>query len=80
MFSKLIKSKQNKHIMKKKYITPTIYVLLFNVRASMMQASGSRTGKMMSLIDDDPITKQEDILTKGRSLFDDDSSFGLEEW
>ena len=66
--------------MKKKYITPTIYVLLFNVRASMMQTSGSRSGKMMSLIDDDPITKQEDILTKGRSFFDDDSSFGLEEW
>ena len=61
--------------MKKKYIVPEIQVRHVKIKTFIL----STTKYKMNLNKDNPITRSEEILTKGRTFYGDDE-FGLGDW
>ena len=64
--------------MKKKYIAPKIKVHIVNVKDFILSISDNQS--KMIITKNDTIKESGEILTKERAFYEEDNSFGLEEW
>lgn len=64
--------------MKKKYIVPKIKVHIVNVKDFILSISDNQS--KMIITKNDTIKESGEILTKERAFYEEDNSFGLEEW
>lgn len=66
--------------MKNKYIAPETQVRCVNIEPFIVATTTANNQNTMRISNDNPITRSEDILTKGRSFYDEENPFGIGEW
>lgn len=65
---------------KQEYMVPEIRVRSVRIHTYILSNSGENTSSLEMELSDKEITDSNEILTKGRFVFDEDNAFGMDQW
>lgn len=65
---------------KQEYMVPEIRVRSVRIHTYILSNSGENTSSLEMELSDKEITDSNEILTKGRFVFDEDNAFGMHQW